>query len=1018
KGDNAIAQQFDCVTILFSDIVGYTTVASKLTPFQVVTLLNELFTVFDELTARNGVYKVETIGDSLMCVAGCPIAEAGPRTAQRIANMALDMVRAVEAFRPSLPDVRLQIRVGVHSGNGAPEGGAAAAAAAATVAAAAAAAAAGTGAATAATAAAGGGDASAEGTGGLSSRPEVFGVVDDEQRRQAALTVWDALVLPGTHARMRRAVHICTARVASVTAAWSRSAGNDCAQTWTHPGHTLLPQVSGAILRERPSMAAAAALVFVVLCGAGLAGVLVASANAVSKAQDLAANGVGAQVAQSLREALLISTFGSELLCALVVQMPQCAWIEENWGRIGADIMRRVDPTVVQQLELDVAAVIWKTHPPLEGQIADLLYGKDLLGGTDRTGTMYLLQQRRTLILGPYNCAAGFKCAFTVTPVFLPAPTYEYDWGCGFQPYNCTDLCWDPVKKIKFWGQVSTMLNLDQFLASSAEDARLVILRNRGYLFKLWQEETSDSNPYVVLANSSRLPVHPVTQSIAVYNLVWHLELAPEGGWVPSWRDPCIAAVVVGSTLVSLLVLWLLMSKEQHNSLLREMLPKKVIRQLQKGDNAIAQQFDCVTILFSDIVGYTTVASKLTPFQVRHLIRGTPGRAVPATTAPDRPGHTLLPQVTGAILMERPSIGAAAALVFVVLCGAGLAGVLVASANAVAKAEDLAANGVGAQVAQSLREALLIATFGSELMCAVVAQMPTCPALEESWGRIGADIMARVDPTVVQQLELVPAGIIWKTDPVLTGPLADFLYGRDLLRVPSERTAVIYLLQQRRTIIHGPYKCAEGFNCAFTISPIFLPAPTYEYDWGCGFQPYNCTDLCWDPVNKIKFWGQVSTMLNLDTFLSGSDPRLVILRKRGYLFRLWQEETSSINPFFVLANSSVLPVRPVTLTIEIYNMVWSAVHSATHDGAAADVSPTPAASQASADGGGPKSKVSGAQRNARRTLDLGPPRTCHRPPLPPKRRLTAAAPNPRVPSFKKPAAPGAWLGMCGYFNPL
>ncbi|PNH05707.1 hypothetical protein TSOC_008025 [Tetrabaena socialis] len=183
------------------------------------------------------------------------------------------------------------------------------------------------------------------------------------------------------------------------------------------------------------------------------------------------------------------------------------------------------------------------------------------------------------------------------------AAAASYDWGCGFQPYNCTDLCWDPVNKIKFWGQVSTMLNLDQFLASSAEDARLVILRNRGYLFKLWQEETSDSNPYVVLANSSRLPVHPVTQSIAVYNLVWrartcmgvvllllaalgtaaHLELAPEGGWVPSWRDPCIAAVVVGSTLVSLLVLWLLMSKEQHNSLLREMLPKKVIRQLQPG---------------------------------------------------------------------------------------------------------------------------------------------------------------------------------------------------------------------------------------------------------------------------------------------------------------------------------------------------------------------------------------------------------------------------------------------------
>ncbi|GLC63945.1 hypothetical protein PLESTF_000101600 [Pleodorina starrii] len=117
SGAQSIAEHFGSVTVLFSDIVGYTSVASQLTPFQVVTLLNELFSVFDELTARNGVYKVETIGDALMCVAGCPVAEEAAVSARRIARMALDMVAAVEQFRPSLEGVRgVQIRVGIHSG--------------------------------------------------------------------------------------------------------------------------------------------------------------------------------------------------------------------------------------------------------------------------------------------------------------------------------------------------------------------------------------------------------------------------------------------------------------------------------------------------------------------------------------------------------------------------------------------------------------------------------------------------------------------------------------------------------------------------------------------------------------------------------------------------------------------------------------------------------------------------------------------------------------------------------------
>ena len=106
-----IAERSDEVSVLFADLAGFTPATERLSAEDVVVLLNDIFTAFDDLVEEHGLEKIKTIGDGYLVAAGIPTPRADHAPAA--ARLAL----AMRARLTDLPAARdLRIRVGIDSG--------------------------------------------------------------------------------------------------------------------------------------------------------------------------------------------------------------------------------------------------------------------------------------------------------------------------------------------------------------------------------------------------------------------------------------------------------------------------------------------------------------------------------------------------------------------------------------------------------------------------------------------------------------------------------------------------------------------------------------------------------------------------------------------------------------------------------------------------------------------------------------------------------------------------------------
>jgi atrial natriuretic peptide receptor A len=115
KGETVV-ERYSNVTIFFSDIVGYTNMSTQMTPVDVMQMLSDLYTQMDVLAKKHGVYKVETIGDAYIAIAGAPKKCKGPEAAEKMTLFALDALQCVRDFKKRDDGAGIAIRVGLASG--------------------------------------------------------------------------------------------------------------------------------------------------------------------------------------------------------------------------------------------------------------------------------------------------------------------------------------------------------------------------------------------------------------------------------------------------------------------------------------------------------------------------------------------------------------------------------------------------------------------------------------------------------------------------------------------------------------------------------------------------------------------------------------------------------------------------------------------------------------------------------------------------------------------------------------
>ncbi|HMU83582.1 MAG TPA: adenylate/guanylate cyclase domain-containing protein [Leptospiraceae bacterium] len=118
KTDQVAPQSYDQVTVLFTDLVGFTRIAENLPPQDLLRELDSCFSSFDRIIKKHKIEKIKTIGDSYMCAGGVP--HRNKTNAIDCVLAALNMITYMKRLKADREAHGLpcwEIRLGIHTGH-------------------------------------------------------------------------------------------------------------------------------------------------------------------------------------------------------------------------------------------------------------------------------------------------------------------------------------------------------------------------------------------------------------------------------------------------------------------------------------------------------------------------------------------------------------------------------------------------------------------------------------------------------------------------------------------------------------------------------------------------------------------------------------------------------------------------------------------------------------------------------------------------------------------------------------
>lgn len=112
---HTIPRSYEIATVMFTDFENFTSKSEKLSPEELVNVIDTCFKKFDEIISRHKIEKIKTIGDAYLCVSGLP--DAKDHDAENVVIAALEIIESIKELQNNSDDeMYFNIRVGIHTG--------------------------------------------------------------------------------------------------------------------------------------------------------------------------------------------------------------------------------------------------------------------------------------------------------------------------------------------------------------------------------------------------------------------------------------------------------------------------------------------------------------------------------------------------------------------------------------------------------------------------------------------------------------------------------------------------------------------------------------------------------------------------------------------------------------------------------------------------------------------------------------------------------------------------------------